>query len=69
VARSLQGLGDHSLMLGTTPSSFPAHDFGMRRHEAPDQLDIFVINSRNFILAKMARFWLWVDVHKNTFDL
>ena len=60
---AFQSLGYHALMFGTATSSSAAHDFGMRRHKTFDQLNIFIINGRNFILAKMARFWLGIDVH------
>jgi len=41
--------------MGSTGSGLDAReDFGMRRHESAEQLDIFIVHGRDLVLAEMA---------------
>ncbi len=41
------------LMRRATAGSGAVEDFGVRRHKTPQELDIFIIHGRDFVLAKV----------------
>ena len=58
MAGPFQGAGHEFLVLLARTGAFAAEDFGVRRHEAPQKLRVFVIHVADFILAQETIFWL-----------
>jgi len=63
VAGALEALGHHALVLAAGAGLFGGEDFGMRGHEAADELRVLVVHEGNLLGAEEAGFfnigWGW----------
>jgi hypothetical protein len=63
---ALQSLSYHALVLVAGAGFLGSQDLGVRRHKSPDELSVFVINSRDFLAAEKTDFFNWLlrDRHR-----
>jgi hypothetical protein len=52
---ALDSFGQFALVMGADPTSFPRHNFAVRRSESLDQVDIFVVNVIHVVGAEEAK--------------